>query len=106
MNHFQNPNPKGYNPKYILRDSGTIMMISCDLGKRAKGDVPCVQQGRRGLHHCGGAQVCLDSPAGEGHHDDRDDDDDDSDDIAMVMIIMVNKSTTNIQFSQVLGMYN
>ena len=46
-------------------------------GKRAEGDVPRVQQGRRGLHHRGGAQVRLDPPAGQGdvQGDRRDDPD-------------------------------
>ena len=42
--------------------------------ERAEGDVQGVQQGRRGLHHCGGAQVCLDPPARKGDQFDIDHD--------------------------------
>ena len=49
-----------------------VMKMMVDLGKRAEGDIPCVQQGRRGLHLCWGAQVCHDPPAGQGWEDDGD----------------------------------
>ena len=49
-------------------------------GKRAEGDLPCVQQGRRGLYLRGGAQIRYDSPSREGDDDDADGNDDDDDD--------------------------
>ena len=49
-----------------------VMKMMVDLGKRAEGDIPRVQQGRRGLHLCWGAQVCHDPPAGQGWEDDGD----------------------------------
>ena len=60
-------------------------VFSCDLGKRAEGDIPSIQQGRRGLYLCWGAQICYDTPPGQGHDDD-DDEDDDVDDIIMVLM--------------------
>ena len=47
----------------------TIPLHDNGPGKRAEGDVPGVQQGRRGLHLRGGAQVRHDPPAGQGDGD-------------------------------------